>query len=349
MEREYEMYQPSVLDRSPVQPYIPNRLIRSSALQTALTNTRSDIPDLLFKWGSPILVDAGPDESGQGDGTVRLLAYFTPRREFYPSKGTVILLHGWVGCSHSNYNLVTMRELVNAGYDVFRLNLRDHGPGIHAHPQALNAGVFLGTLLNEVVSAITACAEMVQRQPVYVVGFSMGGNFALRSAIRHAETPIPNLRKVIAVNPAVNPLWSTQKIDQNLLFRRHFRRPWLEQLRQKQRYYPSLYDFEPVAGMKTLVEITNYLVQSTGCFRDAEEYFANYAVLGNATRDLTVPTLIITTSDDMIVSVADIYGLAPGPNLKVDIHPFGGHIGYIDGFPLQHQVGVIVREALEVH
>ena len=43
----------------------------------------------------------------------------------------------------------------------------------------------------------------------------MGGNFALRTAIRQDAFPIPNLRKVVAVNPAINPLWSTQRIDAN--------------------------------------------------------------------------------------------------------------------------------------
>ena len=263
-------------------------------------------------WGYPILVDAGDDETGQSDGSVKLVAYYTPRQTMIPSKGAVILLHGWEGCSHSNYNLATMRVLLRAGYDVIRLNLRDHGPGFHAHPQALNPGVFLGTLLAETIAAITACAEMVRPRPVYVVGFSIGGNFALRSAIRHAEGSIPNLRQVIAVNPAINPLWSTLRIDQNPVVRRHFRAPWLAALREKQRFYPERYDFEPIQDLAS-----------------------------------QVPTLIITALDDMVVPVADIYGLAPSPNLKIDIHPHGGHVGFVDGLPPTHKVGELVLRGME--
>ena len=298
-------------------------------------------------WGYPILVDAGDDETGQSDGSVKLVAYYTPRQTMIPSKGAVILLHGWEGCSHSNYNLATMRVLLRAGYDVIRLNLRDHGPGFHAHPQALNPGVFLGTLLSETIAAITACAEMVRPRPVYVVGFSIGGNFALRSAIRHAEGSIPNLRQVIAVNPAINPLWSTLRIDQNPVVRRHFRAPWLAALREKQRFYPERYDFEPIQDLASLIDMTEWLVRYLGSHRDAEEYFDRYAVLGSATRHLQVPTLIITALDDMVVPVADIYGLAPSPNLKIDIHPHGGHVGFVDGLPPTHKVGELVLRGME--
>ncbi len=335
------------LNRAPELPFVPMLPLRNSVLQTVLTTVRLDIPESLLAWGIPLLIDAGPDETGQDDGGVRLVAYFTPRRSGTSGKGVVILLHGWEGCSHSNYNLVTARELVDAGYDVFRLNLRDHGPGLHVHPQSLNPGVFLGTLLAETVRATARCAEMLEPQPVYVVGFSMGGNFALRAAIRYGDTAIPNLSKVIAVNPAINPLWSTVRIDRSPAMRRHFRKPWMEQLRQKQRFYPDLYNFEPVEAIGSLIDMTTWLVRNMGLYADAETYFTDYAVLGDATRDLRIPTHILTTMDDMVVPVADFYGLAPNPNLTIDIHAHGGHVGYLEGCPPQHRVGALVRRAIE--
>jgi uncharacterized protein len=335
------------LNRMPNRPFVPLGPLRDAGVQTVLTRVRWNGLESVMPWGYPILVDAGPDETGEDDSFVKLLAYYTRRKTLIPSRGAVILLHGWEGCSHSNYNLATTRTLVRAGYDVIRLNFRDHGPGVHMHPQGLNPGVFRGTLLSEVVTAISRCAEMVHPQPVYIVGFSIGGNFALRAAIRHAQKPIPNLRRVVAVNPAINPMWSTLKIDRNPLTRRYFRNPWLAQLRQKQRLFPQRYDFEPIAELSSLVDMTTWLVRYLRAYGDAEEYFAQYAVLGNATRNLQVPTLIITAMDDMLVPVADFYGLAPSPNLKIEIHPHGGHVGYVDGYPPRHMVATIVQRALE--
>jgi predicted alpha/beta-fold hydrolase len=56
---------------------------------------------------------------------------------------------------------------------------------------------------------------------------------------------------------------------------------------------------------------------------------------------------VISSVDDMIVPVVDLYGLAPNPNLKVDIHPHGGHMGYLTGCPPRHAVGSLVRSAIE--
>lgn len=335
------------MDRTPVRPFEPMRPMRNGVVQTLLTTTRWDLPDALTREGAPILVDAGPDETGEDEGNVRLLAYFTPASSNRRAKGAAILMHGWEGCSHSTYNLVTARELSHAGYHVFRLNLRDHGPGYHVHPQALNRGVFLGTLLAECVRAAAQLAGMVRPLPVYLVGFSMGGNFALRAAIRHKSLPIPNLRKVVAVNPAINPLWSTQRIDSVPAFRRYFREPWLAQLRQKERFFPNRYDFRRAADIESLVDLTAWLVRREGLYPDAEAYFADYAVLGNATAGLSVATQIITSRDDLIVPVADFYGLAPSPLLKIELHAHGGHVGYMEGLPPEHRVGVLVRETIE--
>lgn len=337
------------LDRSPVRPFEPIRPIRNGFVQTLLTITKTDIPAWLYRSGVPFLLDAGPDETGEDEDGVRLLGYYNPPAGGEIAKAAVVLLHGWEGCSHSSYNLVCAAQLMNAGYHVLRLNLRDHGPGYHVHPQSLNPGVFLGTLLSETVAAISRFAEMVEPLPLYVVGFSMGGNFAMRVAMRQSAMRIANLHKAVAVNPALNPFWSTLNIDRNPALRRYFRRPWLQQLRGKQRFFPERYDFGPLEDMASLIDMTTWLVRYLGRFADAEEYFYAYSVLGNATRNLAVPTLVITSFDDMVVPVADFYGLAPSPHLKIDVHSFGGHVGYMDGLPPQHQISSLVLEGLERH
>lgn len=335
------------LDRKPTRPFRPQAIVRNSAIQTVLATRKLDIPVSLRRCGYPLLIEAGPDETGYSEQQVILLAYFLPHEPNLETKGVVTLLHGWEGCSHSNYNLIAIRELTREGYHVFSLNVRDHGPGLHVQPQALNPGVFLGTLLSEVVTAVQVCAELTYPLPFNIVGFSMGGNFALRTAIRHRDTPIPNLHRVVAVNPAINPKWSTTKIDSVLPMRRHFREPWLAQLMAKQQFYPDLYDFTPIAKIPSLIEMTDWLASYTGYFRDADDYFERYSVLGSATRDLSVDTRIITSLDDPIVPVADIYGLAPSNNLKVDIHPHGGHVGYMQAYPFSHRAGELVLDALK--
>ena len=335
------------LDRRPAEPFVPAPPLRSPILQTALTTVPWDIHDRVDRQEAPFLVDAGPDAMGRDDGHVKLLAYYDGCESEEAAKGVALLLHGWEGSSHSLYSLATARDLIRSGYNVIRLNLRDHGPGYHVHPQALNPGVFLGTLIDEAVRATICCAELSAALPFYVVGFSMGGNFALRIALHREHAAISNLAGVIAVNPAVNPSLSTARIDRNPVLRRHFRTPWVEQLVAKQRHYPELYDFDTVIRVPSLVDMTTALVRMMDLFEDAEEYFAAYSVLGRATEALETPVRVISSVDDMIVPVVDLYGLTPNPNLKLDIHPRGGHVGYLIDCPPRHAVGSLVLSAIE--
>src|SRR3546814_20301453 len=66
-----------------------------------------------------------------------------------------------------------------AGYSVFRLNLRDHGGSHH-----LNRDFFHSARINEVLGTIKAVQAFDTATPLYVIGFSLGGNFALRVGLQ---------------------------------------------------------------------------------------------------------------------------------------------------------------------
>ena len=63
-----------------------------------------------------------------------------------PSRGLVLLLHGWEGSSESSYMRHTAAQLLARGFEVFRLNFRDHGDTHH-----LNEGMFHSNRIDEVV------------------------------------------------------------------------------------------------------------------------------------------------------------------------------------------------------
>ena len=86
-----------------------------------------------------------------GDG-VRLLALVaTPGRRRAAARPTrlAVLLHGWEGSANSLYLLSLGQQLFDAGYDVARLNLRDHGDSHH-----LNSELFHSCRIAEVVGAV---------------------------------------------------------------------------------------------------------------------------------------------------------------------------------------------------
>ena len=61
----------------------------------------------------------------------------------------VIMIHGWEGSSRSAYQVTTAKYLLDQGFDVLRLNMRDHGDTQH-----LNKELFNSTMTPEVAGAI---------------------------------------------------------------------------------------------------------------------------------------------------------------------------------------------------
>lgn len=332
------------------RPFTPHRLVRRADVQTVLSTLR---PRGLTveQHEQPVLLDAGVDQTGwDTERPVRLHGYFSPRQTPDSSRGLVLVLHGWEGCSHSVYNLITTDTLNRAGFDVFRLNVRDHGPGLHLDPYALNRGFFMGTLFDEIAIATGRIAEMALDHPFYIVGASMGGNLALRLAIHHARQPLHNLAKVITFNPAINPKACALAMDSRPLYRRYFRTKWLRSLRAKQQRFPQLYDFTTLERTPSILKMTEWVLEHYGShfgdFNSSDDYFLAYSILGDAFQRLTVPTTIVTAADDQVVPVADFLALTPHPLLNLQIHASGGHVGYVDLFPLRHNLPRLLLNAL---
>ena len=89
----------------------------------------------------------------------------------------VILLHGWEGSSRSSYLVTSAAGLLAQGFDVMRVNLRDHGDSHH-----LNRELFNSTRSPEVASALQNFLDKQTYERVFMAGFSLGASFALRIA-----------------------------------------------------------------------------------------------------------------------------------------------------------------------
>lgn len=346
--------QKRVIYTAPRDPFLPHPLLRSGDIQTFLARIKPRASALPQR-EQPLLFDGGPDRNDRAvvdrqTRQVQLLGYYTAAVVDNPRRGLVLLLHGWEGCSHSVYSLAIADALNQVGFDVVRLNFRDHGPNLHLDKSQLNPGIFLGTLIDEVADATAQIATLAGGQSFYLIGISLGGNFVLRLALRHNRQPIANLHKVIAINPAMNPACATDNVDAHPFYRRYFRRRWLSSLLAKQALYPDLYNFDALRSCYTLRTMTERLVQDYrprfGPFQSADEYFAAYTVEPTVLADVAVPTEIISAQDDPIISATDFAQLPDHDLLSLQLHPTGGHVGYIDLFPLQHHLPRLVLASL---
>ena len=262
-------------------------------------------------------------------GGVRLLgssAKHHPDR----SKGLVIMLHGWEGSIDSTYMLCSGRFLFNRGFDIFRLNFRDHGRSQH-----LNRGMFYAVLLEEIQEAVLQIADQARPLPVFLVGFSLGGNFVLRILRACGETAASRIQHAVAVSPALNPRESTRCVDEHPLIRRYFLRKWKRSLQIKAALYPDLYDFTEILDLKTILAMTEALLERYSDYESVGSYFSDYAVKGDDLSANPLPTTIIVAEDDPIIPLPDFYQLNTHPNTRLVVHRHGGHNGFLFGWPLK--------------
>jgi predicted alpha/beta-fold hydrolase len=205
------------------------------------------------------------------------------------------------------------------------LNYRDHGD-----THQLNPGLFYAVLLDEVFGAVQQVSKYEGSLPFYLVGFSLGGNFALRIARKCAENPLENLGHVFSLSPAIDPEKSTNAIDQYPLLRKYFRQKWLRSLQKKQASFPDLYDFSEILSLDTVSAMTEALLQRYSDYASSADYFRAYAVLKDALADLTVPTTIVTAQDDPIIPVDDFYNLKLNSRTDLIVQRYGGHNGFLE-------------------
>ena len=261
-----------------------------------------------------------------GDGA-RLQGYLSvPSRE---PRGLVVLLHGWEGSVESHYMISIAGKAFQAGFEVFRLNFRDHG-GTHS----LNRELFHSCRLAEVASAVAAIAERRARAATFLVGYSLGGNFALRVAAK-APTLGLSLTKAVAICPVLRPHSTMEALERGFwIYREYFLRRWRRSLLAKAAAFPSDYDFGDLRRFRTLTETTAFFVKRYTEYPDLDSYLDGYSVTGDVLAGLAVPTWLIAARDDPVIPIADLDAVARSDALRITLAPRGGHCGFLEDLRL---------------
>jgi predicted alpha/beta-fold hydrolase len=302
------------------EDFSPGYLFRNPHLQTFLGRSKLRIREeqTLRQASAPVILDGG--------NGVRLLGYHS-RQPGNDCRGLIALIHGWEGSVDSTYILSTACFFFRKGFDVFRLNLRDHGESHH-----LNEGLFHGALLPETFGAMQHIGSLCRQGHLFIVGFSLGGNYALRIALKHGrQDDVPNLSHVFAVSPALDPYKATLAIDQGLaIYRRYFLKKWKRSLLKKERLFPNLYDFGPMMKIGTCMELTEAIMPYYPDFHDYRHYFRHYTLTDRSFENLSVPVTIMISEDDPVVPIQDFRNLKKKRHLHLSIQRYGGHCGFID-------------------
>jgi predicted alpha/beta-fold hydrolase len=299
----------------------PPRWLRNRHLQSMLAST-SARRGPIERRAAPVVAAEKSFLLDCGDG-VRLQCF-----QSIPEHSTgrvAVLLHGWEGSAQSLYVLSLAQLLFERGFEIVRLNLRDHGDTHH-----LNRELFHSCRLPEVVGAIGNLQTLFRGKPLNLVGFSLGGNFVLRVAAQAGEANL-DIAKAIAVSPVLDPGATLIALEQGMPgYQLYFVRKWMRSLLKKQAVWPADYDFKEIGGVSNLRRMTAELIRRFTEFPSLDDYLNGYSITEGRLARLEVPATIITALDDPIIPAHSLERLARPSCLQLTVTRFGGHCGFLE-------------------
>ncbi len=302
--------------------YQPPRWLRNPHLQSMLASSR-----VRLRRGKQLLAGTGALTQelmlDGGDG-VRLQAWHS-RLPGTPPKALALLLHGWEGSAESSYMRMTAVRLLEQGFDVVRLNFRDHGNTHH-----LNPGIFHSCRIDEVVNAAGDVAQRFADLPMVAAGYSLGGNFVLRLALHAPAAGVP-LRHVASVCPVLDPGITMDSIERGpVMYDWYFRRKWTGSLRRKRALFPELADCDDSVLKLDIRALTGWLVDRHTDFGSLQEYFDGYSIAGSKLAGLQVPADILMAADDPVIPFTTFDHWQLPADAHLEIARWGGHCGFIE-------------------
>lgn len=258
---------------------------------------------------------------------VRILAHCRWQAGAPAAHPTILLVHGLEGSSASRYMIGCAEKAFDIGFNVVRLNLRNCGDTEHLTPTLYNSG-----LSGDIRAVIKELIEMDGLRRIFLVGFSMSGNIALKLAGEDAGDAPPELAGVCAVSPSIDLSSCAEAINRraNWVYQQSFLRSLRRRIRNKQKLYPELYDTSDLHLVRTIRDFDERYTAVDGGYRDADDYYARASALPLISR-IRVPSLIIHAQDDPFIPIdpfrdADVTG---NPFVLLLATPHGGHLGFV--------------------
>jgi uncharacterized protein len=235
-----------------------------------------------------------------------------------------VFLHGLEGSADAGYIASFSQEALMRGFGVHRLNLRTCGGTEELCDTMYHSGLTSDTRF--ILERIREC----RKQPAFVVGFSLGGNVALKLAGELGDSDL--LMGVCAVSTPIDLAACVRTMDKrsNFLYTRRFVKRLCSRVRRKSKVAPHLYSSAGLDSVKSIWEFDDRFTAPLFGFGTAERYYATQSSASylNAIR---VPTLVICAKDDPLVPF-EIYNhpaFRSNPALTLLAVEHGGHLGFL--------------------
>jgi uncharacterized protein len=241
-------------------------------------------------------------------------------------KGELILVHGLEGSSASGYARSMVHAALQRGWATHRFNMRGCGGADELAVSGYHAGQTSDLL------AFLRDRRRASSLPLFVIGFSLGGNVTLKLAGELGDGATKLLTGVCAVSTPIDLAASVAALGrrQNFIYQGRFLDRLKDRIRRKNRQAPDVYTLEHLPKIKSIEDFDDHYTARLFGFGTAANYFRTQSSNQFLER-IRVPTLLVQSKDDPLVPFAIFDHPAIGANscftlLAVE---HGGHLGFL--------------------
>ena len=239
----------------------------------------------------------------------------------------VVIVHGLEGSVDSQYVIGTGSKAWAAGMSVVRMNMRNCGNTEDLTPTLYHSG------LSADVGAVAK--ELIQEDGLHrvaIVGFSMGGNLALKLAGEWSDQGPEQVKAFAAVSPATDLAASADALHswRNWIYEQRFLRGLRERYRRKAMLFPSVYDLTHLRRFASIREFDHEITARYEGFASADDYYERSSA-SRVLERIRIPTLVIHSNDDPFVRVLPPTRakLIKNPAIRFVQTERGGHCAFL--------------------
>ena len=239
--------------------------------------------------------------------------------------GEIVLVHGLEGSGEAGYMQSLSSAALRSGFAAHRFHMRTCG-GTERLCQTLYHAGLTSDLL-----AVLGEFRKAGRVPVFLVGFSLGGNVVLKLPGEMGEAALPLIRGVCAVSTPLDLAACARRLAEpdNRFYEARFVARMRARMCATGRY--SARDF---AGLRSVLQIDDRITAPSFGFGNAAHYYQTQSSIGFL-RGLRVPVLLIQAKDDTFVPfrIFASDAVASNPWVELIAPDHGGHLGFLGRKP----------------
>jgi uncharacterized protein len=246
-----------------------------------------------------------------------------------PDAPLVLILHGLEGTTRRRYMTTTYRALLGAGLRPVALSFR----GCSGEPNWTARAYHSGETQD-----VRLVLELLRERfggPIGLVGYSLGGNVALKLVGEMGEEALPLIGAAVALSVPFDLAAGADRIEKGF-FGRFYTHYFLSKLRRKVAEKRELLrdHCDPEAGIRarTVREFDDVVTAPVHGFESAAHYYDRSSAAGFVA-GIRVPTLVLHSRDDPFLPEdrIPVAAMDANPAVTTVLTERGGHVAFVGG------------------